>query len=511
MCVLAFILLASAVSLRSQTTSGSIQGTVTDPSGAAVAGATVTGRNLDTGLTITTVTTDAGLYSLANLPPGRYSVTIQGPGLKKYSREGVTVQTDATVALDVQMQLGAVSDNVTVIADASQLETATSDIGSTVQRSLVANLPLLVPGTARNPVEFIKLVPGFVGSVGNDPADNTKDDFKVNGGQEGGTDVLVDGVSISLVSPNIQWNKGVSSEAVQEFKVLQSNFSSEYGESGGGIVSLTLKSGTNTFHGLVYDNLRNRVLDANSWQNNTAGVRKPIDTQNDFGFTVGGPVRLPHIYNGRDKTFFFLAYEGFRLQVGGTSKLSLPPASFRKGDFSALLPGTQLFDPTTGTAIPGNILTNDPNFTPSAVITKLFALLPPPTNGGLSDNTIGTSTAKTTANLWDLKIDHIISDKQRISGGFDHGQTSKGSVSSFGPIFGQSTPQSTRYVRFSHNYDFRPTVVNQFLVGFSRRFRGEVSNSLGQGYPAKIGLTGVNNTTLPCFKFINTPSGENLS
>jgi Carboxypeptidase regulatory-like domain/TonB dependent receptor len=510
-CTLAFLLLASTVAVRAQTTNGSIQGTVTDPSGAAVGGASVTGRNLDTGLTITTVTTDAGLYSLANLPPGRYSVTVEGPGLKKYSREGVTVHTDATVALDVQMQLGAVSENVTVIADASQLETATSDIGATVQRTLVANLPLQVSQTIRNPVEFIKLVPGFVGSVGNDPADNTKDDFKVNGGQEGGTDVLVDGVSISLVSPNIQWNKGVSSEAVQEFKVLQSSFSAEYGESGDGIVSLTLKSGTNEFHGSAYDNLRNRVLDANSWRNNTAGVPKQLDTQNDFGFTLGGPVRLPHIYNGHDKTFFFLAYEGFRLETGGTQVLSLPPESFRKGDFSALLPGTQLFDPTTGTAIPGNILTSDPNFKPSAVITKLFALLPPPTNGNPSNNTIGTSTSKTTANLWDLKIDHIISDKQRISGGFDHGQTFKGAVSSFGPIFGQGTPQSTRYVRFSHNYVFRPTVVNQFLVGFSRRFRGEVSNSLGQGYPAKIGLTGVNNTTLPCFKFINSPTGENLS
>src|SRR6202158_497955 len=376
---LAFILLAWTLSLRAQTTNGSIQGTVTDPSGAAVGGASVTGRNLDTGLTITTVTTDAGLYSLANLPPGRYSVTIQGPGLKKYSQEGVTVQTDATVALDVQMQLGAVSENVTVIADASQLETATSDTGSTVQRTLVANLPLAVLGTVRNPVEFIKLVPGFVGSVGNDPADNTKDDFKVNGGQEGGTDVLVDGVSISLVSPNIQWNKGVSSEAVQEFKVLQSNFSPEYGESGDGIVSLTLKSGTNEFHVSAYDYLRNRVLDANSWRNNTSGTRKPIDTQNDLGFTGGGCVRLPHIYNGHDKTFFFLAYEGFRLQTGGTQVLSLPPESFRKGDFSSLLPGTQLYDPTTGKAIPGNILQNDPNFKASAVMTKLFALLPPST------------------------------------------------------------------------------------------------------------------------------------
>src|SRR6266849_4881277 len=498
------------VSVYGQTTNGSIQGTVTDSSGATLSRATVTARNLDTGLTNSTVTTDACLYSLPNLPPGRYSVKVEATGLKKYEREGVTVLTGSTVSLDIEMQIGAVSENVTVIADASQLETATSDIGSTVQRSLVANLPLEVAGTIRNPVQFITLVPGFVGKVGNNPADNASDDFKVNGGQEGGTDVLVDGVSISLVSPNIQWNKGVSPEAVQEFKVLQSNFSPEYGESGDGIISLTLKSGTNEFHVSAYDYLRNRVLDANSWRNNTSLTPKSIDTQNDFGLTAGGPVWVPHLYNGRDKTFFFFAYEGFRLETGGTQVLSLPPESFRKGDFSSLLPGTQLYDPTTGKAIPGNILTNDPNFKPSAVMTKLFALLPP-TTGAPSNNTLGTHTAKTTADLWDLKIDHIISDKQRISGGFDHGQTFKGDVSSLGPIFGQSTPQSTRYVRFSHNYIFRPTVVNQFLVGFSRRFRGEVANSLGQGYPAKIGLTGVNNTTFPCVKFFGGPYREVLN
>src|SRR6266446_5340998 len=321
---LAFVLLASTLSLRAQTTNGSIQGTVTDPSGVDVAGTTVTGRNLDTGLTIETVTTDAGLYSLANLPPGRYSVTIEGPNLKKYVREGVTVQTGSTATLDVQMQLGAVSENVTVIADASQLDTATSDIGATVQASLIQNLPLEVSGTIRNPVQFITLVPGFVGNVGNNPGDNTSDNFKVNGGQEGGTDVLVDGVSISLVSANTQWNKGVSTEAVQEFKVLQSNFSPEYGESGDGIVSLTLKSGTNNLHASVYDFLRNRALDANSWKNNTLGQRKSVNTQNDFGFTVGGPAYLPHLYDGRNKTFFFFDYEGFRFKTGGTGTRSLP-------------------------------------------------------------------------------------------------------------------------------------------------------------------------------------------
>jgi hypothetical protein len=503
-CTLVFFLLTFAVGLQAQTTNGSIQGTVTDPSGAAVSGADVTGRNLDTGLTVATVTSDAGLYSLANLPPGRYSVGVQGPGMKKYSREGVTVQTGGTVSLDVQMQLGGISENITVSADASQLETATSDIGATVQQSLVENLPLEVNGTVRNPVQFITLIPGFVGGVDNNPGSNSSDDFKVNGGQEGGTDILVDGVSISLVSPNTQWNKGVSTEGVQEFKVLQSNFSPEYGESGDGIISLTMKSGTNDLHGSVYDFFRNRALDANSWTNNTAEVAKSVNTQNDFGGTVGGPIRIPHIYNGRDKTFFFFDYEGFRFRTGGSSLTSVPPEAFRNGDFSALLPTTQLYDPTTHLPIPGNILTNDPNFTPSKVVTNIFALLPP-TNGNLTNNVVNTTVSSTTANLFDIKIDHIISEKHRLSGGFDFDNTNTGGISNLGPIFGSTTPQSTRYGRISDNYIFTPSLVNQFLFGFSRRFRGEIANSLGEGYPEKIGLMGVQNTTFPCVKFTGTP------
>jgi Carboxypeptidase regulatory-like domain len=502
--ILAFFLLFSSASLRAQTTNGSIQGTVTDPSGAAVGGANVTGRNLDTGLTAATVTSDAGLYSLANLPPGRYAVTIEGPNFKKYLRDGVTVQTGSTTSLDVAMQMGGVTENVTVSADASQLETSTSDLGATVQQSLIQNLPLEVSGTVRNPVQFITLIPGFVGNVGNDPGSNSTDDFKVDGGQENSTDVLVDGVSISLVSPNTQWNKGVSTEGVQEFKVLQSNFSPEYGESGDGIVSLTMKSGTNEFHASVYDFYRNRALDANSWVNNTAGQPKSVNTQNDFGATFGGPIRIPHLYNGKDKTFFFVDYEGFRFKTGGTGLQSVPNEAFRSGDFSALLPTTQLYDPTTHQPIPGNILTNDPNFTPSKVVTNIFNLLPA-TNGGLTNNVVDTTVSSTTANLFDLKIDHNFSTKHRISGGFDYDNTNTGGTSNLGPLFGSTTPQNTRYARFSDNYVFTPSLVNQFLFGFSRRYRGELSNSIGGNYPSKIGLTGVQDTTFPCVKFTGTP------
>ena len=489
-----------ALSLWGQTNSGNIRGTITDPSGAALAGAAVTARNMDTGLSITTASTDAGLYSVPNLPPGRYSVSVEAPSLKKYTQEGVTVATGTAVTLDIQMQLGAVSEDVTVIADASQLQTATSEIGATVQSTLVANLPLEVSGTIRNPVQFIELVPGFVGGVANNPGSNSSDDFKVNGGQEGGTDVLVDGVSISLVSANTQWNKGVSTEGVQEFKVLQSNFSPEYGESGDGIVSLTLKSGTNQFHGSAYDYLRNRDLDANSWKNNLLGSPRSVDTQNDFGATAGGPVFIPKLYHGRDKTFFFFDYEGFRLRNGGTGTQSLPNENFRKGDFSALLPTVQLYDPTTHAAIPGDILTNDPSFKASTVMAKVFALLPP-TNGSLTNNVADHTVSSTTANLYDVKIDHFFSDKHRVSGGFDYDNTRTGGSSDLGPIFGQSIPQHTRYARFSDNYIFTSSLVNQFLFGFSRRYRAEGSNSIGLGFPAKIGLTGVSNTTFPCIKW----------
>jgi Carboxypeptidase regulatory-like domain/TonB dependent receptor len=519
--VFAFVVLMSAVALHAQTTNGSIQGTVTDPSGGTVSGATVTGRNLDTGLTHATATTDAGIYSLPNLPPGRYSVTVEAPNMRKYSQEGVTVATGATVSLDVPMQLGAFSDSVTVTADALQLQTATSDIGATVQSSLVANLPLAVSGTIRNPVQFIELVPGFVGGVDNNPGSNSSDDFKVNGGQEGGTDILVDGVSISLVSPNTQWNKGVSSDAVQEFKVLQSNFSPEYGESGDGIVSLTMKSGTNELHGSAYDYLRNTVLDANSWKNNLLGSKRSLDRQNDFGATLGGPVYIPKLYNGKNKTFFFFAYEGFRFQNGGNGTRSLPNEDFRGGNFAALCTegftagicnntSHQLYDPTTHVAIPGDVLTSDPSFTPSVVMTNVFGLLPP-TDGSLTNNVADRSVSRTTANLFDVRVDHSFSEKHRISGGFDYDNTKTGGISDLGPIFGSSTPQNTRYARVTDNYVFTPTLVNQFLFGFSRRFRKEGSNSFGLGYPEKIGLTGVANTTFPCIKFIGSPYQEQLN
>ena len=258
------------------------------------------------------------------------------------------------------------------------------------------------------------------------------------------------------------------------------------------------------------------MLDANSWFSNIEGLKRSIDTYNDFGATAGGPVRIPYLYNGHDKTFFFFDYEGFRFANGGYGTQNVPNEAFRSGDFSALCtagftgglcndPTLQLYDPTPPHAfIPGNVLTNDPLFTPSAVMTNVFNLLPP-TNGNLTQNVIDRSTTLSTANLFDIKIDHNLSNKQRLSGGFDFDNTTQGGTSQLGPIFGSVTPQHTRYARVSDNYIFTPTLVNQVLFGFSRRYRKEGSNSIGGGWPAKIGLTGVSQATFPCIKFTNTP------
>src|ERR1019366_945272 len=287
---------------------------------------------------------------------------------------------------------------------------------------------------------------------------------------------------------------------------------------------LTMKSGSTRIHGDFYEFQRNSALDANSWNNNTAGAVKNLDLQSDFGALISGPVVIPKIYNGRDKTFFMFDYEGFRFHTGNSSVASFPDADFLKGNLSALCTGAasfngagicsdssaQLYDPTTHTPIPFDTLTNDPNYTESAVMSKVFAYIPA-TNGNPTSNVLVRGNTTIPANMFDVKIDQNISSRQRISFGLDYDNTNNGSTETIGVIFGGQTPQRTRYLRLSDDITLTPSVLNHSLVGYSRRYRGEISSSLGGGYPSKLGITGVNNNTFPCFNFLNTPYGQELS
>jgi hypothetical protein len=506
------LLVFPSVCLRGQTGNGSIQGTVTDPSGGLVAGAVVTIRNLATGTTMGGDTSSAGVYDLPNVPPGSYELTLDAPGFKKFAQSPVSVEIGVPTHLDVSLQLGTVTQEVRVTANAPQLRPDTSTISSTVSSEFVENLPLDASGTIRNPVQFLEVTPGFRGSTGNTPFNNSDDQFKMNGGQENSTDILVDGVSIALSGPNLQWNKGVSPEGVAEFTTLENNFAAEYGESGDSIVTLSLKSGTNQLHGSAYDYAHNRALDAASWADNTLGVAKPNDTQNDFGFSVGGPVVLPHVYNGRDRTFFFFDYEGYRLSVASTGLASIPPQSFENGDFSGLLPGVQLYDPTTQQPITGDILTNDPNFTSvSSVMSKVYATAPPPTYAGLVDNYVESSTSYTRGNVYDFKMDQNISNKQHFSASFDLEDMSSGYTTSLNPIYSAQDAGNTKYFRLSDSYAFSPTLFNLFSGGFTRMFYPVTNGSLGGNWPSKLGLKGVQDFVFPCINLAGTTYGQFFS
>ena len=495
-----YFLFAMCGAAWGQVGQGTLSGSVGDASGAMVPGATLTLVNVATQGRWTGASTSAGDYTITNLPPGVYDLTVESAGFKEYVQRGITVSVGATSTVNVVLQIGQASQTVEVQADASPLKTDTSDVSTSVTAQTILDLPLQVGGEVRNPIQFVQLVPGFTGSVSNSLT--STEAFKFNGGQAGGSDILVDGASITLASPNLQTNYGLSVEGVGEFRVLTNTFPAEYGRSTGGIINLVTKSGTNALNGSMYDFLRNRVLDANSWFGNERGVDTPVDTQNDFGFLLSGPVYIPKIYNGHNKTFFMVDYEGYRFNSGGTGLATYPTEAFKKGDFSALLPGTVIYDPTTCAPGPCKPFANNviPTQNLSPVSAALNKLLPTTSNNSLSNNTTVGSDSTTSTNMYTVKIDQQFSDKQKLYGSFSQNKGTITGTSTLGPLFKSTYDQSTIYLRVGHDYIFTPTLFNHFNVGFSRRFREELdgSGTFGKNIPKQIGLTGVQQTTVPC-------------
>lgn len=499
---------------------GTLTGAVQDPSGALVPNAAITLIDQGTNSRREAVSSGSGQFTFPELPPSVYDLLIKSPGFQQYMQRGITVTVGETTSVKPVMQVGESSTILDIVADASQLKSDSSDIGTSVSNQVIEDLPLAFGGQVRNPIQFIQLTPGFSGDPEN--AMGSRGLFKFNGGQSGGGDILVDGATIQLASPTLQMTYGVSVEAVQEFKVMTNTFSAEFGRTSGGIINMITKSGSNQLHGSVYDLLKNRVLDAFSFdeKRNTAfsgdpsaSIQKPIDTQNDFGFLVSGPVILPKIYNGKDKTFFMVNYEGFRFNTGSTGMTTFPTEAFKQGDFSLLLPNTLIYDPSTCsgggqcTSFAGNII---PANRLSKVSVAANQFLPKTTTNALENNTLVSSTSKTRADLWTWKIDQILSDKQRFNFSIDKDNRPNSGTSSLGSLYTGTSQQDNIYLRFSHDYTFSPTITNHFSAGFSRRYRleGDGTGSLGAGIPEKIGLQGVMNTTWPCISWIGTPEGR---
>jgi hypothetical protein len=383
-----------------------------------------------------------------------------------------------------------------------------------VPSELIEDLPLQFNGTVRNPLQFVTLTPGYSGVITNSPTVQTN--FKLNGGQEDGVDVLVDGATIELASPNLQMNYGVSVEAVQEFKVMTNTFDAQYGRTGGGVINLATKSGSNVLHGSLYDILRNKSLDANSWINNLESTPRPVDTQNDFGAIISGPVYIPKLYNGRNKTFFMFNYEGFRYNTGGNSLVSAPTQAMLGGDFSALLtpvtvngttyPAHILYDYSTCTgANQGQTcqayLNNKITQAPDPVYKAMVPYLPQAPAGVTSpyQNLEQVAVTVTNANMYEIRIDQNIGAKQKLNASYDYDWRPTENDVKSAPLDDSPNDQRTRYVRLGYDYIFRSNLLNHFNFGFSRRYRAESSGeaSLGGDWASKLGLKGVMNTTFP--------------
>lgn len=521
--VLAVFCLAACVPGLAQSGRGTLTGAVKDTSGAVLPGAALTLTEINTGSRYATKSGSQGLYTFPELEPGRYVITVTSPGFQSYTQNGITVTVGSTSTVNAVLNIGSTTTSVVVTSDASQLQTESSDLGTTVPSKLIEDLPLQFNGTVRNPLQFVTLTPGYSGQITNSPTSQTS--FKLNGGQEGAVDILVDGATIVLASPSLQMNYGVSVEAVQEFKVMTNTFDAQFGRTGGGVINLVTKSGTNDLHGSVYDFLRNEVLDANSWINDLQGSPKPTDTQNDFGAIISGPVYIPKLYHGRNKTFFMFNYEGFRYNTGGNSLTSAPTQAMANGDFSALLqpvtvygntfPANILYNYTTCTGVnqgkpcqayPDNKITQAPDPVFKASIPYLPLAPASATSPYL--NLYQSSLSITNANMYEVRIDQNVGAKQKFSFSYDYDWRPTGYVIFGAPLDASSTNQRTHYLRFGYDYVLTDNLLNHFNAGFSRRYRQEFSGigSYGGNWPAKIGLGGVMDTTFPSFSY-NYPDG----
>jgi hypothetical protein len=343
-----------------QDTTGKIVGIVSDPSGGVVAGATVTVTNTGTQVARRTSTDRQGYYQVLELPIGRYEIAAEAAG---FSRMVVaaknSLEINQTLRIDLALTVGAVKDVVTVEGGASAVETENSTIGATVSGTAISELPL----NGRNTLDLLATQPG-VTPKDND-ASRQAGQYSIGGGRSDSVTYLLDGgLNNHLINNDIVINP--NPDAVAEFRVLQSNYAAEYGRGGGGIVSMVIKSGTNTVHGTAFDYLRNEDLDANTFFNNQQGIARQILKRNQYGFTVGGPVWLPHVVDGRNKLFFFFSYEGQKqnsnVQPGGQSnKITTFTPLEAQGNFSQAANGGP--DPTVA-----KFLTANPWFQPSPTL-----------------------------------------------------------------------------------------------------------------------------------------------
>ena len=466
--VLAVFAILSASAVYAQTF-GEITGRVTDPSGAVVPAASLTLTNVNTNAVRNAVTTEAGAYSFPSVPPGLYRVKTEVPGFKAWVSEPFELQVQQTVRLDVGLQVGQTSETVEVAANSNLLQSETATVGTVIENKIVAELPL----NGRNYLNLVALSPNV-----NVLSPSAGQAGSRQGGDRGATSISTGGQRIFFnyytldgvnnTDPNFNTYVALPSiDAIQEFKVQTGVYPAEYGHASTQVNVLT-KSGGNAYHGAAFEFLRNDVLDAKDYQFTSVKPKNPFKW-NDYGYEIDGPIRIPHIFDGRDKLFFMSNYEAFRVRQSVQSTYSVPTPKMFTGDFSELLPATVIRNPSTGQPFPGNVITPgllDP------ISLKFLKYYHSSTLPGLSNNYVQSNSLPRNRDGFVLRMDFNESSKSQWTGRYNWGDENQSNQG----LGGAGSKVITNYEQYvgSNTRTFTPTIVNEARFGYTRFF-----NSLG--------------------------------
>lgn len=423
------LLLCAATSTFGQN-SGSIGGVITDQSGALAPNAQITVTNPETGVPTKTTSLNDGKYLFNNLAPGPYEMKVEEAGFKTYTSKGIQLHVSDKLTVNVTLEIGESREIVAVVAEAPLLRTEDAQAGQVINNNFISNMPQL----NRNPWALLALSGDVAGSTTTNSSGQNS--IQVNGGRTSSVDYYVDGAVVNSGQSNALTGQTPSLDAVAEFKVVTSGISAEFGRISGGYITLVTKSGTNAYHGSLYEYMFNDMFNANAWDQNAIGNRKVHFRQNDYGFTLGGPVTIPKVYNGKNRTFFFVDNEYLlKTQAGSITLNSVPNDRERAGDFSqttfqgkqyvAYDPnGPQVFNTSNGLWQRTGLLGGDGLHVPASMIspvsTAILKLIPEPNRpsvaGSSSLNNYGFASSNALYNFrLGERLDHSLTDNQRLS------------------------------------------------------------------------------------------------
>jgi hypothetical protein len=484
------LLVASALGW-SQTSTGSLAGLVTDSKGAAVPGVALTAKST-TGFEVKTTSSEAGLYVFAALPTGKYAVTVDKTGFTKLTLDNIEIRIATRLDLDIKLEVGSVNQSIDISADAPLLETSTAERGNSVSTKMMDNLPLFAGGI-RNPRAFINFMPGVTNNG----------EQSVSGSIGRAQEVLIDGASALNVESSAVFNFP-SAEMFSEFKMVSSNYSAEFGRVGGGIEIYVAKSGGNWFHGAAFHNMRRDIWNANAWARKSilngtpAQTARPKERFNETGGSIGGPVWIPKVYDGRNKTFwFFTKTKDLRPATISFPVNTVPTALMKQGNFSQVAP---IFDPATtvGTSrqqFPGNII---PQSRFSRVARNVIPLIPDPTRPSLAQNFDFVNETPFERDIWSLKVDHAFTPTHRISYFFSNEVQAQTALANFPGLLGTGLNDNQKPYnhRFNHDLNLKTNLLMHTTYGYSIT-RQTWTNPFQRGGGSRLGfnLTGDSDAT----------------